>query len=524
MRKLGMPANGSKTKKVIENKRTDNNDNFGLGAGLKSLERNEEDIDSSLKTRRTGSMRASQVRYKSPTQTQVVSRPVDKRKEAVSIPIGKKSVKKMNNNVVNERITNKNSASNNTKNLNASAIKKKMQEKANERSGMSSKQHESENRSKEMLNTPKNRLEKHQGNVQSRVTTKIQPKVQPAVHLKMQPKAEVLPPQVEQPKVVIPTRTKQQPSERNKNIKEDSRVIPQVIEKELPSQGEIKKRMQQNAHLHNSHERPVEVVEIPKKIKPNSNNNEAEFRPRGSAKIKPKTTEQPYVPKFNEPRNTRHKHDEDEENYQGNNTHSKPKVFIIIGVILSIILLGGGYWTLTKNKTANNIADQSATSDKDSQALQISSATKFVGIVEGSLVASDYDRASQAVNALKDCGEKIALQERLDTVKKDMDNTSSTSKAESARQAEIAKEVESKEPTKPADSTPAPADSTPSTSTPAPAESKPATTPAPAPKASTPAPKASTPATPTAPAKKPIEQQKTTIMTIDKDGNVLITN
>ena len=518
-----MPGNGVKTNKTSEKRSPIRDDNFGLGAGLKSLER-DDDIDNKLN--RIGTTRTSQVRYKSPVNNQPVSKSADKRKEAVSIPTGKKigAKTRMNNNADSSRNRDNSTIGNvNKQNLNASDIKKKMQEKANERSGVSNKQLENEMQSKEILNPPKNRLENHQGNVKSRVTTKIQPKVQPkvqqkvepTVHLKMQSKALPITESVANlnPKAVIPMHTKSQPIE-------DTRSTTKVIEKEVPLQETIKKRMQQNAHLHNSHERPVEIPEPTRKTKGNTDNNTTgSARFKAQPKNKPKTEEQPYAPKFSKPQKTRYNRDGDEESNHSNNTLSKQKIFIIIGIILSIALLGGGYITLTKNKAGNNMADRTTTSDKDSQAMQISSTTKFVGIAEGSLVATDYDRASQAVEALKDCAEKTALQERLKAVKKDMDNTSSTSKEESKRQADIAKEVESKEPTKPADATPVPTDNASNASTPAPTESK--ATPAPAPKASTPAPKATVPATP---AKKPVEQQKGTVITVDQDGNVVISN
>lgn len=485
MRKLGMPTGGRRQERntnTVEPERRDT-DSFGLGAGLKSLEDNDS-------PRVVGNK--SQIRYKSPGMEQPMrSNKVTTNKKATA--------PKQTNNKVKIATTTK------SKGMNATDIKKKMHEKTENRLGVKLGPDPLIENSLEM---ERERLNKHQGNVKSKVNIPTKEKVNISknnkVNIPMQVKETVPVNTIKEPPVKVKVQPLNVISQESANKQREPisthKVVTEpkaVIEPRNKSVTEIKQREQKE------------------KVISNPNRSSANRAHR----------EKPIEHKSPKNKSGRFEVDDDVDDFN-DNKKEKNKRSLIIGtcLVVSIALLCSGYYLFSKNKASNKAVNNTNTSSSDSQALQISSATKFVGIAEGSLKSDDIDRAKQAVDALKDGPEKTALLKRLDDVNKDVKSTAKTAKDEAEQQAKIAKEVESKVAETPPAQTETPqADTTPAQ-----------------PKAETPAtqPKQTAPATQTAPkkaetkpatssgntntSKPPVQQPKATIT--DDNGNVTFAN
>lgn len=453
-------------------------DSYGLGVGLKSLEENNS-------PRIVGNK--SQIRYKSPGMEQPMrSNKVTTNKKATA--------SKQSNSKVKIATTTK------SKGLNASDIKKKMHEKTENRLGVKL---ETDPLIETSLEVNRERLNKHQGNVKSKVNIPVKEK----------------PNTTKSNKVNIPMQSKE--------------TVPVNTIKEPPVKVKVQPLnviSQESANMHkepvNTYKAPIEPkAVIEQRIKPVMGTKERETVNPSSDSANRGHREKPIEPKSHKNKSGRFEIDDDIDDIADNKKEkNKRSVIIVTCLVVSISLLCAGYYLFNKDKVSNKAVNNTNTSANDSQALQVSSATKFVGIAEGSLKSDDIERAKQAVDALKDSTEKTALQKRLDDVNKDVKSTAKTAKDEAEQQAKIAKEVESKV----AETLPAQTE-TPQSETP-PAQSK-AETPVTQSKQTAPATQSTPKKAETKPAtnsgstntsKPPVQQPKATIT--DDNGNVTFAN
>lgn len=400
MRKLGMPTGGRRQDRNTNSVEYEEQDvdSYGLGVGLKSLEENNS-------PRIVGNK--SQIRYKSPGMEQPMrSNKVTTNKKATA--------PKQNNSKVKIATTTK------SKGLNASDIKKKMHEKTENRLGVKL---ETDPLIESCLEVERERLNKHQGNVKSKVNIPVKEKPNTTksnkVNIPMQAKETVPVNTIKEP----PVKVKVQPL--NVISQESANTYKEPVNThKAPT--EPKAVMEQRT-------KPVTEIKERSIVNPSRSSSNRGHR------------EKPIESKSHKNKSGRFEIDEDIDDI-AYNKKEKNKRSVIIGtcLVVSIALLCAGYYLFNKNKASNKAVNNTNTSSNDSQALQVSSATKFVGIAEGSLKSDDIERAKQAVDALKDSPEKIALQKRLDDVNKDVKSTAKTAKDEAEQQAKIAKEVESK--------------------------------------------------------------------------------
>lgn len=131
------------------------------------------------------------------------------------------------------------------------------------------------------------------------------------------------------------------------------------------------------------------------------------------------------------------------------NTKSQ-KILLIILIIIGIMFIVGGYigYSISQKSSPSNKA-KTETKQEDVKAQQklaqeVTEATKYVAIAEGSLLEEDYTRALKEVNSLDDCTEKDNLIKRLEKVKEAMTDSDSIAKEEEERQKEVEKEAEEK--------------------------------------------------------------------------------
>lgn len=485
MIKLGMPTGGRRQDKntnTVEPERR-NTDSYGLSAGLKSLEENDS-------PRVVGNK--SQIRYKSPGMEQPMrSNKVTTNKKATA--------PKQTNSKVKIATTTK------SKGMNASDIKKKMHEKTENRLGVKLSP---DPLIESSLEVERERLNKHQGNVKSKVNipTKEKPNSSRGnkVNIPMQVKETAPANTIKEP----PVKVKVQPL--NVISQESAKVQKEPI---------------------NSHKATIEPkAVIEQKTRPVTGTKQREQKERVTVNSSRGSTnrahrEKPIEHKPHKNTSGRFEIDDDiEEINDSKKEKNKRSMIIGICLVVSIGLLCSGYYLFSKNKATNKAVNNTNTSSSDSQAMQVSSATKFVGIAEGSLKSDDIERAKQAVDALKDSPEKTALQKRLDDVNKDVKSTEKTAKDEAEQQAKIAKEVESKVAETPPTQTETPQAET------TPAQPK-AETPAPQPKQTAPATQTTPKKAETKPAtssgstntsKPPVQQPKATIT--DDNGNVTFAN
>lgn len=126
------------------------------------------------------------------------------------------------------------------------------------------------------------------------------------------------------------------------------------------------------------------------------------------------------------------------------------KILLIILIIIGIMFIVGGYigYSISQKGSPSNKA-KTETKQEDVKAQQklaqeVTEATKYVAIAEGSLLEEDYTRAVKEVDSLDDCTEKDNLTKRLEKVKEAMTDSDSMAKEEEERQKEVEKEAEEK--------------------------------------------------------------------------------
>lgn len=131
------------------------------------------------------------------------------------------------------------------------------------------------------------------------------------------------------------------------------------------------------------------------------------------------------------------------------NTKSQNILLIILIVIGIMFIVGGyiGYSISQKSSPSSKTKTETKQEDVKAQqklAQEVTEATKYVAIAEGSLLEEDYTRALKEVDSLDDCTEKDNLTKRLEKVKEAITDSDSIAKEEEERQKEVEKEAEEK--------------------------------------------------------------------------------